>query len=90
VFLISLDEKFYLEGKESYIFQWKNMENNEVENEFNIKLIKQCNDNKIFRNRFSLKVENKELQEEYNYEIETPSDEICNNYVMGINYLLYK
>ena len=90
IFLVVLDEVFFSEGKESYIFQWKNMENNEVENEFNIKLIKQCNDNKIFRNRFSLKVENKELQEEYNYEIETPSDEICNNYVMGINYLLYK
>jgi hypothetical protein len=90
IFLVVLDEIFFSEGKESYIFQWKNMENNEVENEFNIKLIKQCNVNKIFKNRFSLKVENKDLQTEFNYEIETPSDEICNNYVMGINYLLYK
>lgn len=90
VFLISLDEKFYLEGKESYIFQWKNMENNEAENEFNIKLIQNCDENKIFRNRFSLKVKNEELDENFTYEIETPSDEICNNYVVGINYLLSK
>ena len=26
----------------------------------------------------------------FTYEIETPSDEICNNYVVGINYLLSK
>ena len=90
VFLISFDEIFYLEGKESYIFMWKNMENNEIENEFNIKLIKKCDGNKIFRNRFILKVINNDLGEEFNYEIETPSDEICNNYVIGINYLITK
>ena len=90
IFLIVLDEIFFSEGKESYLFRWKNMENNEIENEFNIKLIKKCTENKIFRNRFCLKVENKDLQEEYNYEIETPSNEICDNYVMGINYLLCK
>ena len=48
------------------------MENNEVENEFNIKLIKQCNDNKIFRNRFSLKVENKELQKNIIMKLKPP------------------
>jgi len=90
VFLISFNEIFYLEGKESYIFMWKNMENNEIENEFNIKLIKKCDGNKIFRNRFILKVINNDLGEEFNYEIETPSDEICNNYVIGINYLITK
>ena len=90
VFLISIDELFYLEGKESYVFMWKNMENNEVENEFNIKLIKKCDENKIFRNRFGIKVINDEFGEEFNYEIETPSDEICNDYVIGINYLINK
>ena len=90
VFLISFDEIFYLEGKESYIFMWKNMENNEIENEFNIKLIKKCDENKIFRNRFGLKVINDDIGEEFNYEIETPSNEICNNYVIGINYLINK
>jgi len=90
VFLISFNEIFYLEGKESYIFMWKNMENNEIENEFNIKLIKKCDGNKIFRNRFILKVINNDLGEEFNYEIETPSYEICNNYVIGINYLITK
>ena len=90
IFFISLDELFFSEGKESYIFQWKNMENDEIENEFNIKLIKKCEENKIFRNRFSLKVSNDDLDEEFNYEIETPSNEICNNYVIGINYLQNK
>ena len=90
IFLISFDELFYLEGKESYVFMWKNMENYEVENEFNIKLIKKCDENKIFRNRFGLKVINDDIGEEFNYEIETPSDEICNDYVIGINYLINK
>ena len=90
IFLITLDEIFFSEGKESYLFQWKNMENNEIENQFNIKLIKNCIENKIFNNRFCLKVENQDSQQEYNYEIETPSNEICNNYVTGINYLLCK
>ncbi len=90
IFLIALDEIFCSEGKESYLFQWKNMENNEIENQFNIKLIKNCIENKIFNNRFCLKVENQDSQQEYNYEIETPSNEICNNYVTGINYLLCK
>ena len=90
IFLIALDEIFFSEGKESYLFQWKNMENNEIENQFNIKLIKKCIENKIFNNRFCLKVENQDSQQEYNYEIETPSNEICNNYVTGINYLLCK
>ena len=90
IFLIVLDEIFFSEGKESYLFQWKNMENNEIENQFNIKLIKNCIENKIFNNRFCLKVENQDSQQEYNYEIETPSNEICNNYVTGINYLLCK
>jgi len=90
IFLIALDEIFFSEGKESYLFQWKNMENNEIENQFNIKLIKNCIENKIFNNRFCLKVENQDSRQEYNYEIETPSNEICNNYVTGINYLLCK
>ena len=90
IFLIALDEIFFSEGRESYLFQWKNMENNEIENQFNIKLIKNCIENKIFNNRFCLKVENQDSQQEHNYEIETPSNEICNNYVTGINYLLCK
>ena len=90
IFLISLDEIFYLQGKESYIFMWKNMENNEIENQINIKLIKNCEVNKIFKNRFYIKVENQDFEENYNYEIETPTEEICNYYIIGINYLQSK
>jgi len=90
IFLISLDEIFYLQGKESYIFMWKNMENNEIENQINIKMIKNCEVNKIFKNRFYIKVENQDFEENYNYEIETPSEEICNYYIIGINYLQSK
>ena len=66
------------------------METNEVENEFNLKSIKKCEGNKLFKNRFSIKVENEDIGEFIFYEIETPSEEICNNYVIGINYLVYK
>ena len=90
IFLISLDEIFYLQGKESYIFMWKNMENNEIENQINIKMIKNCEVNKIFKNRFYIKVENQDFEENYNYGIETPSEEICNYYIIGINYLQSK
>ena len=90
IFLISLDEIFYLQGKESYIIMWKNMENNEIENQINIKMIKNCEVNKIFKNRFYIKVENQDFEENYNYEIETPTEEICNYYIIGINYLQSK
>ena len=90
IFMISPHELCYLEGNENFIFQWKNKDNHETENEFNIKEIQECGKNKNFSNRFYMKVLNKDLDEEYNYEIETPSNEICNYYVKGINYLVNK
>ena len=94
IFLITLDEIFYLEGKESYIFRWKNMDN-EIENEFNINDIILCQENKIYKNRFYIKLKDEEFNENnkdkfHIYEIETPNNEICHYYVLGINYLLYK
>ena len=94
IFLITLDEIFYFEGKESYIFRWKNMDN-EIENEFNINEIILCQENKIYKNRFYIKLKDEEFNENNTdkfliYEIETPNNEICHYYVLGINYLLYK
>jgi hypothetical protein len=88
IFLITLDEKYFIEAKQSYHFQWRNMENNEIENDFNLKDIKSCILTKNYNNRFIIEIEKKDLFENLKFEIEAPSNEICNNYVMGINYLI--
>ena len=87
IFLITLDEIYYTEGKESYLFQWKDM-NNEVENEFNLKEIKTCEVSKKYNNRFIISIEKEDIIEILKFEIETPSKEICDNYVLGINHLI--
>ena len=87
IFLITLDDIFYKEGDENYKFQWRNMTENEIENEINIRQINYCYESPKFNNRFIIKVHN-ELNQKFYFEIETPSKELCNNYVKGINYLL--
>ena len=64
------------------------MDNNEIKNEFNLKEVKSCKTNKKNKNRFIIEMEKNDLIESVNYEIEAPSEEICNNYVIGINYLI--
>ena len=85
IFLVVLDEIFFKEGKESYHFQWRDMLTNEVESEFNLKEVKSCKVSKKYKNRLIIEVEKEDLNENLNIEIETPSEEICNNYVIGIN-----
>ena len=87
IFLITLDEIFYKEGEESYKIQWRNMTENEIENEINIRQINYCYENSKFNYRFIIKAHN-ELNQKFYFEIEAPSKELCNNYVKGINYLL--
>ena len=87
IFLITLDDIFYKEGEQNYKIQWRNMTENEIENEINIRQINYCYENSKFNNRFIIKVHN-DLNEKFYFEIETPSKELCNNYVKGINYLL--
>ena len=86
IFLIVLDEIYFKEGKESYHFQWRDMSTYEVENEFNLKEVKSCKVSKKYKNRLIIEVEKEDLNENINFEIEAPSEEICNNYVIGINY----
>lgn len=88
IFLITLDKIYFMEGKESYLFQWRNINNNEIDNEFNLKDIKSCNVSKKYNNRFIIEVEKEDIIDNMKFEIETPSKDICNNYVIGINYLL--
>jgi hypothetical protein len=88
IFLITLDETYFKEGKESYFFQWRDMSTNEIENEFNLKEIKSCTVNKKYNNRFILEVEKEESGDVLIFEIETPSEELCDSYITGINYLL--
>ena len=88
IFLIVPDENVLNEAKESYIFQWRDMKSNDIENEFNLKTIKKCEINRKNNNRFNIEVEKEDMIENLNFEIETPSKEICNYYVNGINFLL--
>jgi hypothetical protein len=86
IFIVAPDESTYLEGVESYKLVWRNMESNEVENELSIKNIKDCVINKKYKNRFNLIVQMEDLND-FNFEIETPNDEICEYFTYGINYL---
>ena len=85
IFLVMPDESVITEPKENYIFQWRDMSTNEIENEFNINLIKQCMVSEKYKNRFIIEV----VKDDNNFffEIETPSKELCDNYISGINYL---
>ena len=86
IFIVVPDESTYLEGVECYKLVWRNMESNEVENELSIKNIKDCIINKKYKNRFNLIVQMEDLND-FNFEIETPNDEICEYFTYGLNYL---
>ena len=86
IFIVVPDENTYKEGVESYKLVWRNMTNNEVENEICMKNIKECFINKKYKNRFNIKVQMEDLNE-FNFEIETPNDEICEYFIYGIKYL---
>ena len=88
IFLLVPDENILNEAKESYSFQWRDIQNNDIENEFNLRAIKKCEINNKDNNRFNIEVEKEDMIQSLNFEIETPSKEICNYYVEGINYLL--
>ena len=87
IFLVVPDENTLMKAKESYLFQWRDMSNNEVENEFNLKSIKSCSVSDKYNNRFLIEVEKEDLIENLNFEIETPSKEVCDYYVNGIQFL---
>ena len=87
IFLVVPDEKTLMKAKESYLFQWRDMSNNEVENEFNLKSIKSCSVSDKYNNRFLIEVEKEDLIENLHFEIETPSKEVCDYYVNGIQFL---
>ena len=87
IFFITLDEIFFKEGKESYSLQWRDMQN-EIRNKLNLKEIKSCKANRKHKNKFNIEIEKSDLIENLIYEIETPSEEICDNYVAAINYLI--
>ena len=87
IFLVVPDENTLIKAKESYLFQWRDMSNNEVENEFNLKSIKSCSVSDKYNNRFIIEVEKEDLIDNLNFEIETPSKEVCDYYVNGIQFL---
>ena len=87
IFLVVPDENTLIKAKESYLFQWRDMSNNEVENEFNLKSIKSCSVSDKYNNRFLIEVEKEDLIDNLIFEIETPSKEVCDYYVNGIQFL---
>jgi len=87
IFLVVPDVNTLRKAKESYLFQWRDMSNNEVENEFNLKAIKSCSASEKYNNRFLIEVEKEDLIDNLNFEIETPSKEVCDYYVNGIQFL---
>ena len=87
IFLVVPDENTLIKAKESYLFQWRDMSNNEVENEFNLKSIKSCYVSDKYNNRFLIEVEKEDLIDNLIFEIETPSKEVCDYYVNGIQFL---
>ena len=87
IFLVVPDENTLMKAKESYLFQWRDMANNEVENEFNLKSIRSCSVSDKYNNRFLIEVEKEDLIDNLIFEIETPSKEVCDYYVNGIQFL---
>ena len=88
IFLVVPDSNTIDNGKENYFFQWRNILTNEIENEFNLKSIINCEVNTKYNNRFNIEVVNDNIIGCLNFEIETPSNEISNYYADGIEYLL--
>ena len=86
IFVVVPSEITYLKGFENYKLVLRNMVSNEIENELNIKNIKECYINKNYKNRFIIKVQIDQFNE-INLEIETPNDEISEYFTYGINLL---
>jgi len=86
IFVVVPSEITYLKGFENYKLVLRNMVSNEIENELNIKNIKECYINKNYKNRFIIKVQIDQFNET-NLEIETPNDEISEYFTYGINLL---
>ena len=86
IFVVVPSEITYLKGVENYKLVLRNMVSNEIENEFNIKNVKECYINKNNKNRFIIKVQIDQFNET-NLEIETPNDEISEYFTYGINLL---
>ena len=89
IFCTVPDESSFIKGEENYKFIWKNMVDNEIENEFKIDNIKECFINEKYKNRFIIKVQMDDYTE-LKFEIETPTNEVSEYYSYGINYLLKK
>ena len=90
IFVITPDENTYKIGNENYKLIWRNMINYEIENEFRLKDIKDCYINEKYKNRFIIKVIIDEFGNEYKFEIETPTNEICEYLSHGIKFLAKK
>ena len=86
IFVVVPSEITYLKGVENYKLVLRNMVSNEIENEFNIKNVKESYINKNNKNRFIIKVQIDQFNET-NLEIETPNDEISEYFTYGINLL---
>ena len=95
IFSLSPNIQTYENGIESYLFKWSNINDLSDKTSYNILDLKKCklkdNDNKKF---FIIFQEYDCIEEDENYSstfiIDTLSNELANNYVKGLNYLIKK
>ena len=87
IFSLVPEVSTYMKGFENYKFIWRNIINNQIENEIDIRYIKECFINERHKNRFVIKVQMNESNKSF-FEIETPTNEICEYFTYGINNLM--
>jgi len=83
IFILVPDESTYINGIENYKLIWKDIENFEIKSEISINDIKECYINDKYSNRFILNTKGNE----FNIEIEAPTEQISEYIVNGINYI---
>ena len=89
IFMLTPDESSYLHGVCNYKLIWRDLINENIENEVNIKDINKCFLNNKHFNRFIIEVEDNKLNRN-KIELEAPNSDICEHFVNGINFLLKK
>lgn len=87
IFMITPDESAYIQGEENYKLVWKNIINDEIQNEINIKDIKKCYLSNKYENRFIIEVGFNKYNN-LKIEIESFNHDICTYFVNGIKYII--
>ena len=85
IFILSPSDICYRDGIESYIFKFADIETKQFVGGFDLIKVKICSKIRNKPNNFYIETFNGKIKR--NYEIETKSPQIADNYVKYINYL---